>query len=360
LFHGGFNVVLSLLSILNIMTYAVIFPYLLYLNPAMWDKLQKLLFLGVVLCLLSPLMPNTEIMDQDGRFQGPFARTTPATAFLLISTVFLFPEKRRDVRWYILPIIIVLQVLTRTRSSLVRTLLVVVSMFYYFVKSGRYYYFRRTVALLIVLGAVVVLSFSITGNLRSPETLEFLRLSRDDLSEQSRYNVGDRLTRYVPGLQGSWFEAMFADRLHHWSLAVDRVGKKPWFGYGLGFMFTGSADDSPEETGYNLLLQPHNLFLSAAQIGGLPFLAIIFTIFVVLVCLVLKSYRCFHHLSVRQAKAVSLIGVTLIGALVGSEWFMPASIVDKFWWLAVGYICMDRRICSGRYSAAINMRHTAF
>lgn len=358
LFHGTFNIVLSLLSVLNIMTYAVVFPYLLYLNPALWDKLQNLLFLGVVLCLLSPLMPNMEVMEPCGRFQGPFAGTAIATAFLLISAVFLFPENKRDIRWCILPVMIVLQLLTKTRSTLAATLLIVVSMFYYFVKSGRYYYSRMAGALLIVFG-IGLLCVLLWLDPQLSRTREFLRFTENPAVVGRQYR-GDQITRYVPGLQGSWLEQIFADRLHHWALGMDRIVERPWLGYGLGFVFTGSATDSLEETGYYNLLQPHSLFISSAQIGGIPLLAMVLVIYGTLAYLSLRTWRHCRDLSALQAKALTFIAACLLLSIVGLEWFMSASIADKFWWLAVGYICMDKRICSGRYSPVPNTRCSSF
>lgn len=126
-FHDMLSVAFALISGLGIVVWAIVMPHLFTQDPRLWHTLRRVLS-GLLLACVALLILAPGRAFEHGRFRGVFVAIGPATNFLLIATIVLFPTARRRYLWYALPLLVVLQLLTRTRSMIVVTVVVIMSL----------------------------------------------------------------------------------------------------------------------------------------------------------------------------------------------------------------------------------------
>lgn len=124
-------------------------------------------------------------------------------------------------------------------------------------------------------------------------------------------------------------------RMEEITRGEDLYAKSPYFGLGLLYKFLNNRAEGIAVEGYNSFKDPHNLFISAAVIGGPPlFLFAIFSYLFMLggaiKAILFKNERC------------QLIGVFLLSHLpvfvIYHAHFSIGGMADRLYWLIFGYL----------------------
>lgn len=120
-----------------------------------------------------------------------------------------------------------------------------------------------------------------------------------------------------------------------WSM----LEKSPYFGLGLLYKFLNNNSEGIEVEGYNSFKDPHNLFVSAAVIGGYPLFA--FSI-VGYLFLVVGAIRGMISSDVNQ----KLLGLFLLAHLpvfvIYHAHFSLGGMGDRLYWLIFGYLGISK------------------
>ena len=111
--------------------------------------------------------------------------------------------------------------------------------------------------------------------------------------------------------------------------------KSPYFGLGLLYKFLSNKSEGIEVESYNSFKDPHNLFVSAAVIGGYPLF-----IFAILgyVMMVFGAFKGINQIDPNR----QIIGLFLLSHLpvfvIYHAHFSLGGIADRIYWLMFGYL----------------------
>ncbi|MBC7537961.1 MAG: O-antigen ligase family protein [Bacteriovorax sp.] len=111
--------------------------------------------------------------------------------------------------------------------------------------------------------------------------------------------------------------------------------KSPYFGLGLLYKFLNNSQDGIEVESYNSFKDPHNLFVSAAVIGGYPLF------FFAIIGYILMIFGAFRGINQTDPNK-QIIGLFLLSHLpvfvIYHAHFSLGGIADRIYWLSFGYL----------------------
>lgn len=128
------------------------------------------------------------------------------------------------------------------------------------------------------------------------------------------------------------------DRMQHWGYGIDRVAKAPWTGEGVLSKYSGDSGINLSE--FDESKDPHNLFLYAGQVGGLPLFIICLSGITILLIAVLRSFR-FDPVFYQITAIILLLYVPM--SLAGGSLISLGSMFDRIFWICAGYISVRGR-----------------
>jgi len=231
LFNGLLSILLGILSSINILLWSVVLPYLLVEKRYLYNSLTKVLLFFLLLSVLVVFINPDIAYSDSGRLKAIFIDVAPLTNFLIISFVFLFPLEKVSSRWLILTLIIVLQLMTKTRSSILITLISGIFIIYIIRSRGQ---LAKTLFLIycMTLFCAVTLLLLLYPNLTDLNYLNYYRL--DNISylpvREEGYHIFMNIKQFIPSFMGSSLD----DRLLHWSNGIYSIKENPISGRGLG------------------------------------------------------------------------------------------------------------------------------
>jgi O-antigen ligase len=116
-----------------------------------------------------------------------------------------------------------------------------------------------------------------------------------------------------------------------WSL----FEKSPYFGLGLLYKFFNGSSDGIEVEGYNSFKDPHNLFVSAAVIGGYPlfFLSIVGYVF-----MIYGAFKGMNKVDPNNKVLGLFLLVHLPVFVIYHAHFSLGGMGDRIYWLVFGYL----------------------
>jgi len=131
------------------------------------------------------------------------------------------------------------------------------------------------------------------------------------------------------------------DRLLHWRYGIKRIQESPFLGYGVLTKYEYNGVYSLDS--FNEMNDPHNMFIYAGQVGGWPLIVLFMAFYFLLIKKVLYGLLSTHS-SVKAIAIVVLLFLAMFFA--GGSLFSLGSLMDRFFWLFVGYLAVGSTVHS--------------
>jgi O-antigen ligase len=306
------------MALILILVYGIIIPTLFDLKKFIFwiTRLTVVIVIASFLCL--PFFFGD--MFRGGRFVGFFKHIPHMVSASTAAFIFFFPNLFSDKKWtlqnntplkIIIIIILALAVLLTSTKAAFGTIAItlMVGVFLFGSKKKSVRLFKLT-----FLG-----SFLISLMLIGAPTSQFMY-------EVTTGKTGFGLRKAQDGVQTRMEEVT-----RGWSM----FEKSPYFGLGLLYKFLGNSREGIEVESYNSFKDPHNLFVSAAVIGGYPLF--IFAIF----GYVLMIFGAFRGINQSDPNRI-ILGLFLLSHLpvfvIYHAHFSLGGIADRIYWLVFGYL----------------------
>lgn len=306
------------MAILLVLVYGVIIPSLFDLDKFIFWIRRSSVFLVITSFLTLPLFYSD--MFRGGRFVGFFKHIPHMVTASTVAFIFYFPKLFEDKKWTLrdntpLKILIVFLLaltvlLTSTKAAfgtIVITGFVGIFIFGSRKKSVRLFKFSFLSCFLVSLLFIGAPTTQFMYEVTTGKTGFGLRKAQD--------GVQTRMEEVTRG----------------WSM----FEKSPYFGLGLLYKFLNNSDQGIEVESYNSFKDPHNLFVSAAVIGGYP----LFILSIVgYVMMVVAAVRGINNVDPNRA----VLGLFLLSHLpvfiIYHAHFSLGGMGDRIYWLVFGYL----------------------
>lgn len=123
------------------------------------------------------------------------------------------------------------------------------------------------------------------------------------------------------------------DRLLHWGYGIQRIEASPLIGHGVLSKYGVNGPVAMEN--FSEQGDPHNLFLYAGQVGGVPLLTLSLIGIGMLLLAALKEVRN----GAEDKKIISALIISFIPVfLIGGSMISAGSLLDKVLWMSIGYL----------------------
>ena len=129
------------------------------------------------------------------------------------------------------------------------------------------------------------------------------------------------------------------DRKLHWFYGYQKLLEKPVRGHGVLTKYEVAGKISLEN--FNEMNDPHNLFMYAGQVGGIPLMVLVMLFYIFLLVQCLTRVRGGDG---DQKVIVMLVMSFLPMFFVGGSLISLGSLFDRLFWLFVGYLSLNRRV----------------
>ena len=330
--------ILGASSIINILTWYIVMAYFYAENESFRQMVGKILFYLLWFSAAILILNYGMAFAGNGRMKGVFVDVAPFTNYLIIYSVFGWQILFRKYGCISYVLALIFQFLTFTRSSLASSFMgsvMVITRHMRLIGRG----IDKTVLVVLVVCMAVPIAILSKDDVG---TLEEIYEKNREGAVAEKVQTDNEVFNYVSDKIDNWFDGALNDRMLHWSLGLEEIGKVGVFGRGLGGYF---RSDEPGKygvgTGYNHTLQAHNLFLDAALAYGVVF-ALLMTILYVysLYTAVLEVF--FGVDQVRYISAVYIIACSPL-AFTGLELITSSHLLNKFWWLSLGVLALRSR-----------------
>lgn len=306
------------MAVMLVIVYGVVIPSLFDLKKfVLWIR-KTSVFLVITSFLALPLFYQD--MFRGGRFVGffkhiPHMVTASTTAF-----IFYFPSLFEDKKWslktntplklIILFLLAIAVLLTSTKAAF--GTIAITGFFGVFLFGSK----KRSIRLFKF---SFLSCFLVSMLLIGAPTSEFMY-------EVTTGKTGFGLRKAQDGVQTRMEEVT-----RGWSM----FERSPYFGLGLLYKFLNNSEDGIEVESYNSFKDPHNLFVSAAVIGGYPLFILSIIGYIMMVIAAFKG--------INQNDAYKVvIGLFLLSHLpvfiIYHAHFSLGGMADRIYWLVFGYL----------------------
>lgn len=310
---GGLGMAITLILI-----YGIIIPSLFELEKFIdWIK-KTSVFLVIASALALPLFYAD--MFRGGRFVGFFKHIPHMVSASTFAFIFFFPTIFAEKKWtlknntplklIILFILALAVLLTSTKAAfgtIAITAFVGVFLFGSKKRSIRLFKFSFLSCFLVSLLLI------------GAPTSEFMY-------EVTTGKTGFGLRKAQDGVQ---------TRMEEVTRGWGMFEKSPYFGLGLLYKFLNNSEDGIEVESYNSFKDPHNLFVSAAVIGGYPLFILAIIGYIMMV------FAAFRGINQQDPNRV-ILGLFLLSHLpvfvIYHAHFSLGGIADRIYWLVFGYL----------------------
>jgi len=306
------------MAIMLILIYGVVIPSLLDLDKFItWVKTISVV-LVIASFLTLPLFYTD--MFRGGRFVGFFKHIPHMVTASTSAFIFFLPKIFDETPWTLkrntlivllgLMIIALCVLLTSTKAAFVTILISAIASIIVF-KSNKLSFRLFKFAVL----SSLLLSILLMGI----PTAQFV-------SDISTGKISFGLRPAQDGVQ---------TRMEEVSRGWSMFERSPYFGLGLLYKFLNNRDEGIEVESYNSFKDPHNLFVSAAVIGGYPLFALAIFGYILMI---VGSIRGMRHRDNNQ----KILGIFLLAHLpvfvIYHAHFSLGGMGDRIYWLVFGYL----------------------
>lgn len=306
------------MAIMLILVYGIIIPSLFSLDKFIFWMTRVGVFL-VVTSFLSLALFYTD-MFKGGRFIGLFKHIPHMVSASTASFIFFFPNIFSEKRWTlkknnILKIIILfilfLSVLLTSTKAAIGTIVITVfiGIFIFGTKKRSIHLFKLSFILCTLISILLIgaPAYNLVYEITTGKTSFGMRKAQD--------GVETRMEEVTRG----W----------------EQFEKSPYFGLGLLYKFLNNKQDGIEVEGYNSFKDPHNLFVSAATIGGSPLLVFAIIAYLLMIMAAIKGM-------IQNDPNKKIIGLFLLSHLpvfvIYHAHFSLGGMADRIYWLIFGYL----------------------
>lgn len=310
---GGLGMALML-----ILVYGIIIPSLFDVNKFIYWVTKSSVFLVMGSVLLLPLFYST--MFRGGRFVGFFKHIPHMVTASTAAFIFYIPQIFQDKSWSL------------KNNTLIKLLVLFFLALAVLLTSTKAAFF--TIA---ITGFVAILIFG--SKKRSIRLFKFTFLSCFLVSVllvgvptvQLLYDVSTGKTSFGLRPAQDGVQTRMEEVTRGWSM----FERSPYVGLGLLYKFLNGSSDGIEVEGYNSFKDPHNLFVSAAVIGGYPLMALAFIGYLLMVY---GAFKGMNHVDPNH----QILGLFLLAHLpvfvIYHAHFSMGGMGDRIYWLIFGYL----------------------
>lgn len=306
------------MAIMLILVYGIIIPTLFDLNKFISWTTKISVFLVIISFLSFPLFFGD--MFKGGRFVGFFKNIPHMVTASTVAFIFFFPNLFSDKKWTLknnTPIkliaiaILGLTVLLTATKAAFGTIAITtfVGIFLFGTKRRAIRLFKFS----------FLSCFLVSTLLIGAPTSEFM------------YNVTTGKTGFGMRKAQDGVETRMEEVTRGWSM----FEKSPYFGLGLLYKFLNNKEEGIEVEGYNSFKDPHNLFVSAAVIGGYPLFVYAIIGYILMIMAAIKGLN-------QSDPNRQVIGLFLLAHLpvfvIYHAHFSLGGMADRIYWLVFGYL----------------------
>jgi O-antigen ligase len=306
------------MAVMLMLIYGIIIPTLFDLKKFVEWTMNFSVFLVITSFLSFPLFYGE--MFRGGRFVGFFKHIPHMVTASTVAFIFFFPTLFSGKKWTL-------------RNNIPLKLIAIVILGLTVLLTSTKAAFG-TIAITALVGA-----FLFGSKKRAVRLFKFAALSTIVVStlligaptSQFIYEVTTGKTGFGLRKAQDGVQTRMEEVTRGWSM----FEKSPYFGLGLLYKFLNNKEEGIEVEGYNSFKDPHNLFVSAAVIGGYPLF--IYAIFGYL----LMIYGAFKGLYAIDPNR-QIIGLFLLSHLpvfvIYHAHFSLGGMADRVYWLVFGYL----------------------
>lgn len=309
------------MAIILILVYGVIIPSLFDLKKFIYWITKISVFLVIISFLSLPFFYSD--MFKGGRFIGLFKHIPHMVTASTASFIFFFPNIFAKKKWtlksntlleLVILFILFLSVLMTSTKAAFGTIVItiLVGVFIFETKNRSIHLFK----------SFFILSSFISILLIGGPTSNFV------------YEITTGKTAFGMRKAQDGVETRMEEVTRGWSL----FEKSPYFGLGLLYKFLNNKEEGIEVEGYNSFKDPHNLFVSAATIGGSPLLVYAIIAYLLMIIAAIKGIT-------QTDPDKKIIGLFLLSHLpvfiIYHAHFSLGGMADRIYWLIFGYLGQD-------------------
>lgn len=306
------------MAIMLILIYGIIIPTLFDLKKFIsWTtKISVFLVIGSFLCF--PLFFGE--MFKGGRFVGFFKHIPHMVTASTVAFILFFPSLFSDKKWTLknntplklvgIAILGLTVLMTATKAAF--GTIAITSFVGAFLFGSK----RRAVRLFKF---TALSCFLVSTLLIGAPTTEFM------------YNVTTGKTSFGMRKAQDGVETRMEEVTRGWSM----FEKSPYFGLGLLYKFLNNKEEGIEVEGYNSFKDPHNLFVSAAVIGGYPLFIYAIIGYILMIFAVFKGLN--QNDPNRQIMGLFLLSHLPVFVIYHAH-FSLGGMADRIYWLVFGYL----------------------
>ncbi|MGZ3790285.1 MAG: O-antigen ligase family protein, partial [Bacteriovorax sp.] len=306
------------MAIILMLLYGIIIPSLFDLKQFIsWTrKISVLLVIGSFLAL--PLFFSD--MFRGGRFVGFFKHIPHMVTASTVAFIFYFPTLFSDKKWTL-----------RNNTPLKLVVIAILALTVLLTSTKAAF---GTVAITSFVGA-----FIFGSKKRAIRLFKFSFLSCFLVSalligaptSQFMYEVTTGKTGFGLRKAQDGVQTRMEEVTRGWSM----FEKSPYFGLGLLYKFLNNKEEGIEVEGYNSFKDPHNLFVSAAVIGGYPLFVYAIIGYLLMIAAAIKGLN-------QSDPNRQIIGLFLLSHLpvfvIYHAHFSLGGMADRVYWLVFGYL----------------------
>lgn len=306
------------MAVLLILIYGIIIPQIFplkkFINYTM--KISVVLVIGSFLSF--PLFFGD--MFRGGRFVGFFKHIPHMVTASTVAFIFFFPTLFNDKKW---------SLKNNTPLKIVAVLILAISVLFTSTKAA-----FGTIAITAFIGA-----FLFGSKKRSIRLFKFAALSTFLVSVlligaptgEFMYEVTTGKTGFGLRKAQDGVSTRMEEVTRGWSM----FEKSPYFGLGLLYKFLNNKEAGIEVESYNSFKDPHNLFVSAAVIGGYPLFVYAILGYLLMIAAAIKGLN-------QTDPDRQIIGLFLLSHLpvfvIYHAHFSLGGMADRIYWLVFGYL----------------------
>ncbi len=306
------------MAILLILLYGIVIPTLFDLKKFVSYTTQISVFLVITSFLCLPLFLGE--MFRGGRFTGFFKHIPHMVSATTAAFIFFFPNLFNDKKWtlknntplkLIAILVLGLSVLLTSTKAAFGTIAITtfVGIFLFGSKKRAVRLFKFS----------FLSCFLVSTLLIGAPTTEFM------------YNVTTGKTSFGLRKAQDGVETRMEEVTRGWSM----FEKSPYFGLGLLYKFLNNKEEGIEVESYNSFKDPHNLFVSAAVIGGYPLFVYAIFGYVMMIFGAIKGLN-------QDDPNIQVLGLFLLSHLpvfvIYHAHFSLGGMADRIYWLVFGYL----------------------
>jgi|GEM_PF-579173 len=306
------------MAVLLVLVYGIIIPQLFPLKKFIFYtiKISVMLVIGSVLNL--PLFFGE--MFRGGRFVGFFKHIPHMVTASTVAFIFFFPTLFSEDKWTLK---------NNTPLKLFAVLLLAATVLLTSTKAA-----FGTIAITAFVGA-----FLFGSRKRAVRLFKFAALSTLLVSTlligaptgEFMYDVTTGKTSFGMRKAQDGVSTRMEEVTRGWSM----FERSPYFGLGLLYKFLNNKEEGIEVESYNSFKDPHNLFVSAAVIGGYPLFVYAILGYLLMIAGAIKGLN-------QTDPNRQIIGLFLLSHLpvfvIYHAHFSLGGMADRIYWLVFGYL----------------------